>query len=121
MPRLESITVSHSILSLTCDRNKAVLKATFSPACAALRLLAVPAAVAAAAAAPGSERTGMAPAGCGAPARHSGLLRSQPCPPRHSWPFPGIFTAIFSSSRDVGLRGLHYTVNKKCRMRDYTL
>lgn len=31
MPRLESITVSHSILSLTCDRNKAVLKATFSP------------------------------------------------------------------------------------------
>lgn len=30
MPRLESITVSQSILSLTCDRNKAVLKATFS-------------------------------------------------------------------------------------------
>lgn len=34
MPRLESITVSHSILSLTCDRNKAVLKAPCS-----LRLL----------------------------------------------------------------------------------
>lgn len=32
MPRLESITVSHSLLSLTCDRNKAVLKATFSNA-----------------------------------------------------------------------------------------
>lgn len=65
MPRLESITVSHSILSLTCDRNKAMLKATFSPACAALRLLAVPAA-AAAAALPGSahrESTRIAPAG----------------------------------------------------------
>lgn len=32
MPRLESITVSHSILSLTCDRNKAVLKAPCSAA-----------------------------------------------------------------------------------------
>lgn len=29
MPRLESITVSHSILSLTCDRKKAVQKAAF--------------------------------------------------------------------------------------------
>ena len=29
MPRLESITVSNSILSLTCDRNKAVQKATY--------------------------------------------------------------------------------------------
>lgn len=29
MPRLESITVSHSILSLTCDRKNAVQKATF--------------------------------------------------------------------------------------------
>lgn len=32
MPRLESITVSHSILSLTCDRNKAVLNAACSAA-----------------------------------------------------------------------------------------
>lgn len=101
MPRLESITVSHSILSLTCDRNKAVLKATCS------------------AAAPRG--------GCEAPA---------PCEDRDRDPshrhlpgtmgllgpkqilitlltFSRYFTAIFSSSRKVGLCYFYCTVNTK--------
>jgi len=124
MPRLESITVSHSILSLTCDRNKAVLKATSSPARAALQLLAALAAAAAAAATAAAallgsahrESTRVAPAGSARlrGTRRSRLVRSQTCPRRHSRLFPGVFTAIFSSSRNVGLDYLYYTVNKKC-------
>lgn len=90
MPRLESITVSHSILSLTCDRNKAVLKAPCS------------------AAAPRG--------GCEAPAPHKDR-DWDPCrrhlpgttallAPKHiliTLPtFSRYFTAIFSSSRKVG-------------------
>lgn len=78
MPRLESITVSHSILSLTCDRNKAVLQATFSAACAARRLLPSGCGSAGAGVAPAAPR-GRGTAGLGllcsqTPHRHPRLL-----------------------------------------------
>lgn len=101
MPRLESITVSHSILSLTCDRNKAVLKVTCSA---------------------------VAPrGGCEAPAPHEDQDQD---PSRGHLPgtmsllapkqilitlltFSRYFTAIFSSSRKVGLCYFYCTVNTK--------
>lgn len=87
MPRLESITVSHSILSLTCDRNKAVLQATFSAACAARRLL--PSGC-------GSASAGVAPAaprGWGHRRPGAALLPDTPPAPPAS---PTYFTAVFS-------------------------
>lgn len=108
MPRLESITVSHSILSLTCDRNKAVLKATFSPACAVLRLLTVPAAAAAAASLPGSvhhESMRIAPAGSARlrgtyPAQRASLL---PNAPSLAIPaFPRYFYSHFLFQQECG-------------------
>lgn len=105
MPRLESITVSHSILSLTCDRNKAVLKATFSAISSELRLLSSQAALSAdwlRLGAPVHMHKGSVPLTrlprlivCGhAHGAMGSFLQHVPCS-QHFQPFPPIFMAIF--------------------------